>query len=892
MYGHFYADIARAHSAQVEITDANTVTREGTRNNSLFSLELLADETNGIEYNQAFPPEVYPKAVLDAFDAALVSTGAIGQVEHQVMPHLLKNSTACLQTVSNTEPACRANRERVEVALLRWLPKAAEYLATYEKYLPFVKKTVQEHVDELSGEEVPLKQIQQELMYHLGRVDEVVGELPKKVSLGLFDISTNQVRDFLSNKHRECATALQQLVATSASAKCTALCDEMKAMCSNVMKPLRSPEHAQEQRQYFKDVTAQVEALQPQIAELPAYYEVLDEFFYLLSDDEDRLRWQTYTWPMKMAEAIETGIEKCEEAENLFQNQMIGEQKQFEQEIGAMNNIVVGYAGHTDFDKLEKIAADTKKYKMRLSELETRSKTYNMHEAIFGLPTTDYSNLTKIVKEFEPYEKMWAAASMWTTHHELWMTGSFLDLDAEAIEKEVLDANKLLMKVGKQFSTREGGEGCAKICETVRAQMDEFKPILPMLIALRNPGMQDRHWEKLSEDIGQPIKPDKHFKLEDCIRMGLTEPLEAIEKVGEVAGKEYMLEQALTGMYGQWEGVLLEILDYRETGTFIVKGSEETIQQIDDQITMTQAIGFSPFKGVFEQDIADWDRKLNTVSEVIDEWLACQRNWMYLEPIFSSDDIQKQLPLESTRFNTVDQKWRKNMALAKKNPSVVGFCANEKLLVDFQESNKLLELVSKGLNDYLETKRAGFARFYFLSNDELLEILSQTKDPRAVQPHLRKCFEAIAKLKFEDDLAMTQMISGEGEVVDFASPLYPKGNVEDWLTQVEIMMQRSVRLAMKNALESYYDCPRTEWVKNHPAMCVINGSQYFWTLELEEKITASGAIGVKEYYQQALDQITDLIGLVRGQLTKQQRNSIGALIVVEVHARDVVLMLV
>ena len=160
-----------------------------------------------------------------------------------------------------------------------------------------------------------------------------------------------------------------------------------------------------------------MEALQPQIAELPAYYEVLDEFFYLLSDDEDRLRWQTYTWPMKMAEAIETGIEKCEEAENLFQNQMIGEQKQFEQEIGAMNNIVVGYAGHTDFDKLEKIAADTKKYKMRLSELETRSKTYNMHEAIFGLPTTDYSNLTKIVKEFEPYEKMWAAASMWTIHH-------------------------------------------------------------------------------------------------------------------------------------------------------------------------------------------------------------------------------------------------------------------------------------------------------------------------------------------------------------------------------------------------------------------------------------------------------------------------------------------
>lgn len=53
--------------------------------------------------------------------------------------------------------------------------------------------------------------------------------------------------------------------------------------------------------------------------------------------------------------------------------------------------------------------------------------------------------------------------------------------------------------------------------------------------------------------------------------------------------------------------------------------------------------------------------------EVLEEWLNCQRAWLYLEPIFSSEDITRQLPVESKRYQTMERTWRKIMKNAYEN---------------------------------------------------------------------------------------------------------------------------------------------------------------------------------------------------------------------------------
>ena len=160
-------------------------------------------------------------------------------------------------------------------------------------------------------------------------------------------------------------------------------------------------------------------------------------------------------------------------------------------------------------------------------------------------------------------------------------------------------------------------------------------------------------------------------------------------------------------------------------------------------------------------------------------------------------------------------------------PNTLESCTrdNKTLLARFEQCNNDLDRVQKGLKEYLEAKRAVFARFYFLSNDDLLEILSQTKDVEKVQSHLRKVFENMTELRFEADKTITAMFSGEKECIPLSGRLDPKDKkVEDWMGEVENMMFTTIRDVLFYSVQDYKNLARTDWIKKHPGQCVLNGS--------------------------------------------------------------------
>lgn len=236
--------------------------------------------------------------------------------------------------------------------------------------------------------------------------------------------------------------------------------------------------------------------------------------------------------------------------------------------------------------------------------------------------------------------------------------------------------------------------------------------------------------------------------------------------------------------------------------------------------------------------------------------------------------------------------------MVQREPLVIETGPAPGILESMEAANVMLEDISNGVNTYLEKKRLYFPRFFFLANDEMLEILSETKDPLRVQPHLGKCFEGIYRLKFDEHLVIQAMLSRDKESIEFVTKISTpdaKGSVEKWLLRVEEEMLIAVRHESGLCYLDYLERSRLDWVCLWPQMIILCISQVFWAIEVHSCLqTKDTAIDrVSEFAKTLTKDLNDVVTLVRStSITNLVRNTIKSLIVIDVHAKDVIAELI
>ncbi|RNF27392.1 putative dynein heavy chain [Trypanosoma conorhini] len=537
-------------------------------------------------------------------------------------------------------------------------------------------------------------------------------------------------------------------------------------------------------------------------------------------------------------------------------------------------------------DNIEPIIQYLDDIKVKLAEIEESERQLTRYAKLFDASAIDWSSLYEMANLLAVRYETWTLFDKFLRSREQWFMCSLKELDTRAMEDQVNAMVRQSVALSRQIQEKEYED---EVTPHLLLELQALRGSMQVIHDCGNKHMTPAHWNiVLKAATGADNRYHEGLNLQTLQEYNIMDHKDILAEQSGFATGEWRIVNDLDKIKAAWDVLPFETIPYKNReGVFILAQLEDVIQQLDDHQLELQTIMASRFVAPVRERVEEWIRNLRLVGDVIEEWVTLQKNWMYLEFIFSSDDIKAQLPEESAQFTSVDDLFQTLTMRANTTKNVYQICTDDGVLEQLKESNLAIDHIQKKLEDYLETKRVAFPRFYFLSNDELLSILSDVRNPKAVQPHLSKCFDSIAALAFHGDecAEIVGMLSGESEEVKFEKTVYPVGNVEQWLCQIEAMMKSSLLMHMRKTVEAYPQRVREEWFFEHPAQCIQAADMVVWTGEVEQAINLASLEAYHASYQQ---QILRTVDLVKKSLTKLQRTLVCTLIVLNVHSRDIV----
>lgn len=314
---------------------------------------------------------------------------------------------------------------------------------------------------------------------------------------------------------------------------------------------------------------------------------------------------------------------------------------------------------------------------------------------------------------------------------------------------------------------------------------------------------------------------------------------------------------------------------------------------------------FSPYYKVFEEDATHWEDRLNKVHITFDVWIDVQRQWVYLEGIFSGNvDIKQLLPVESSRFQNINSEFLLLMKKVSKSPYVTDVLNIPNIQKSLERLADLLGKIQKALGEYLERERAAFPRFYFVGDEDLLELIGNSRDVVRVQKHFRKMFAGLHSLRLSEDTSTIIGInSKEGETVSLRKPISFARNpkINDWLSALEHEMKQTLAVLTTESIQDFTSLfqatfDRTQFLSfldRYPTQVILLATQVVWTRSVEDVFAKQSTPmqhlnSVHSQIEHVLQALAETVLLDLGTI---QRKKCEHLITEMVHQRDVIITL-
>mmetsp|Transcript_17017 Transcript_17017/g.54247 ORF Transcript_17017/g.54247 Transcript_17017/m.54247 type:complete len:3325 (+) Transcript_17017:156-10130(+) len=437
--------------------------------------------------------------------------------------------------------------------------------------------------------------------------------------------------------------------------------------------------------------------------------------------------------------------------------------------------------------------------KAMLAEMREKSDKLKGDCEHFSMEAPDLAFLDEVAADVEGTCSSWERFSEFNEEK-----AKLADADWLSIRNKLYDVDDFLAKWTESVKGTTSKDPVALI---LLKEINKYRKALPYLKFVRGDGWQDHHWSQLFGMLNFPTrgaeaKTKDNLKLQDFLNAAekLTEKAEDVKHLHAQAQGEVTLREALHQLEAWGVERRFNLAKHEsQTGRkcCLIKEWKDVMTEVGDNQSLVQSLRESPFFGPFKEKTESWENKLATLTECMGALNQVQRKWVYLEPIFG----RGALPHEQGRFKKIDTEFRQLMSSIESDPLVTSFAEMPRLRDTLPQMVNQLDICQRALSDFLEEKRSMFPRFYFIGDDDLLEILGQAKNPVVIQSHLKKLFAGIHSVKFSDDKSViTAMRSMDGEEVPLVAPVPVSEAVESWLNDLAKSMKGTLSQMLTKCL--------------------------------------------------------------------------------------------
>ncbi|KPI88248.1 putative dynein heavy chain [Leptomonas seymouri] len=327
----------------------------------------------------------------------------------------------------------------------------------------------------------------------------------------------------------------------------------------------------------------------------------------------------------------------------------------------------------------------------------------------------------------------------------------------------------------------------------IRTMLDRWGRCVPLLKYVRGDGFTPTHWTELFTLL------KLRMVTQDTVNFGhildrhesILQNEAQIKALHSRAQGEAQIREALDDVRAWGTEARFALTPHPDRpGVVLITDWKDTISALSDNRALLLSMKESPYFSLFSSDANKWEERLSTLDEYMRQMNQIQRKWVYLEPIFR----RGALPNEKQRFDRIDSAYLTVMKSVEKDSRLMSLAKHGEFQSTLGDVSEQLERCQKALNEYLESKRDSFPRFYFISDDDLLEILAQSKNPSVIQSHLKKLFMGIHSVQFDAQKEnILQVLSLEGEVVTLLKPVRVTEEVESWLSQLDVEVKSTLK---------------------------------------------------------------------------------------------------